>query len=181
MAKVWVNLKNNVLTPVSAIAHLIYPCEPMSLSPIVDQRYRLAPTDVGNGRRVTICNVSLQGVEASRPVLHLAEFPTKRLVLERTHCQALTRLVGSALFTDWVGYQIDLHVTMDEPCPLIVIGSSPPQRHRRAGRKLGNVRGRGLSIVLIVIVILAFVAVYLLENSDTLWRLLQNFARPLGF
>ena len=46
----------------------------MSLSPIIDDRYRLKPADIGRAiLRVTIRNVSLQGVETLCPVLHLGE------------------------------------------------------------------------------------------------------------
>ncbi len=162
----------------------------MSLSSIVDLRYRLQAADIGQRvLRLTINNISVQGVEDLRPVLHFAEFPTKRLVLDRDQRQALIQMTGSMLFDDWVGQQIDLSTVMrraaqhveGEPLleQLVIVLSGPGRA--KPGRRPHSVSisksSRWTSLLLLIVISLAFAAAYLLENSDTLWHLLEGYFR----
>ena len=82
----------------------------MSRAVIIDHTYRLQAADIGQQfMRVQIVSVSLQGLEESKPMLHLAEFPNRPLVLDAVQRDALLRITGSALFNDWVGQTIQLH------------------------------------------------------------------------
>lgn len=154
----------------------------MSLSPIVDERYRLKPADVGPTTRVTIKNVSLQGVEQLRPVLHLAEFPTKRLVIDSTQCEALIRLIGSPFLTDWIGHQVDLTTITAEEQTRIMIGASSPARWpwQQAGAlvQANNHQPIWTSILLLIVLLLIFSAAYALDNGDMIGALIKHFLAP---
>jgi hypothetical protein len=152
----------------------------MSLSPLVDEHYSLKPTDVGRATfRVTIKNVSLQGVEELSPVLHLNEFPNKRLVIDRIQCQALIRLTGSPLFTGWIGQQIDLTTVTNAGRTAIVIGAPQPENwlwNRASAPANDGVRSQWwTSLLLFIILVLIFSAVYVLDNGDTVWQFWKNF------
>jgi len=162
----------------------------MSLSSIVDLRYRLQPADIGpRGLRLTINNISVQGVEDLRPVLHFAEFPTKRLVLDRDQRQALIQMTGSVLFADWVGRQVELSTEMGgvthaapgeaDPEPPVIVLGAPGQvkAGRRAKPGPVSMHGRWTSLLLLIVILLTFAAVYFLENSDALWQLLEGYFR----
>ena len=162
----------------------------MSLSSIVDLRYRLQPADIGQRvLRLTINNISVQGVEDLRPVLHFAEFPTKRLVLDSDQRRALIQMTGSVLFADWVGHQVDLSTGMGsvvhddqgeiaQEQPVIVLGApGQVKAGRRANVGSVSTSGRWTSWLLLFVILLAFAAAYLLENSDALWQLLEGYFR----
>jgi len=152
----------------------------MSLSPIIDDRYRLKPADIGRAiLRVTIRNVSLQGVETLCPVLHLGEFPNKRLVIDSTQCQVLIRLTGSPLFTDWIGQQIDLKTITDEGQAKITVSApqaekwlwpSAPSPARATPR-----HQLGPSLLLLSLLLLIFSAAYALDNGSALWQFVAHF------
>ncbi|HXF61764.1 MAG TPA: hypothetical protein VNK95_09105, partial [Caldilineaceae bacterium] len=80
----------------------------MSISYFVDEKYRLQPADLqGWPRRVVIANVTFQGIEEARPVLHFAG-QTKRLALSAEQTRQLIALTGSAQFSDWIGRAVVL-------------------------------------------------------------------------
>ena len=108
----------------------------MSISPVIDTRYRLGPRDIGRqDRMVTIQNVSWQGLEILTPLLHLREFPTKRLMLEKVQQQELIRITGSPRAEDWIGHTLLLAVRSDQDqlrihlYPMQIV---PTQIHSRA-------------------------------------------------
>ncbi len=152
----------------------------MSLSPLVDELYTLKPTDVGRAPlRVTIRNVSLQGVEELNPVLHLQEFPTKRLVIDRTQGQVLIQLTGSPLFTSWIGQQIDLKAVTNEGKTAIML-SAPQPEHWLWPRAISPLQASKRdqywsSLLLFSVLLLIFGAAYLLDNGDAIWQFLRNF------
>jgi hypothetical protein len=81
----------------------------MSLSYLDDTKYWLQPDDLqGHPRRILIANVTFQGLEEAKPVLHFAG-QSKRLVLTPDHCRQLLELSGSTLFADWIGRTVVLH------------------------------------------------------------------------
>jgi len=155
----------------------------MSLSPIVDQRYRLKPTDIGQATlRVTIQNVSFQGVEELKPVLHLVEFPTKRFVVDRAQCQALIRLTGSPLLLDWIGHQIDLKtITAEEQTNILIAAPQAahwPWQQVQSSTRAGNYQPLWTSILLLIVLLLIFGAAYALDNGDLIGSLIKNFFTP---
>lgn len=80
----------------------------MSLSPLVDERYRLTLADLeGRPRRLRVANVTTQGVEELVPVLHF-EGTTKRLVLTPAQSRQLIAITGSAIFANWIGQTLVL-------------------------------------------------------------------------
>jgi hypothetical protein len=80
----------------------------MSISPTVDDHYRLQPADLAHApRRLVISNVSYQGLEAMTPVLHF-EGQSKRLVLSAQQVSQLVELTGTSLFQQWRGRTIVL-------------------------------------------------------------------------
>lgn len=80
----------------------------MSISHLVDERYRLTVDDLADRpRRVRIANVTTQGLEELVPVLHF-EGIAKRLVLTPAQSQQMIRVSGSTLFADWVGCSLVL-------------------------------------------------------------------------
>ena len=78
----------------------------MSISPLVDADYRLYAADLaGMARQVVIANVTYQGIEEMRPVLHI-EGQTKRLVLSPEQVNQLIEITGTALLSRWIGIAI---------------------------------------------------------------------------
>jgi len=151
-----------------------------SLSPIMDERYRLKPADIGRAiLRVTIKNVSLQGVEYLSPVLHLAEFPQKRLVIDRAQCQVLIRLTGSLLSADWIGQQIDLQMSTHEGQTNIAISAPQTERqllHPAQSPKHATARHQlGPSLLLLSLLLIIFSAAYVLDNGGAVWQLVKSF------
>ena len=151
-----------------------------SLSPIIDEHYRLKPADIGRALlRVTIKNVSLQGVEQLRPVLHLGEFPNKRLVIDRTQCQVLIRLTGSPLFVDWIGQEIDLKMSIHEGQTDITISAPQAENrlwHPAQSPKRATARHQlGPSLLLFSVILLIFSAAYALDNGGAVWQFVKSF------
>lgn len=93
-------------------------------SRIVEERYRLLPADVGHtGRRVRIQNVSYQGVENLRLVLHFAE-TRKALALNQIQCRDLIRSMGSGHIEDWLDRSVLLRVDATDGIGIIRIYST---------------------------------------------------------
>ena len=151
----------------------------MSISPVIDDGYRLKPADVGRATmRVTINNVSLQGVEELSPVLHLVEFPTKRLVIDGAQGQVLMQLTGSPLLTDWIGQQIDLKTSTDEGESTILIqapqAESWPWKQTSPPKHESDPGNRWTSLLLLVVLIVIFGAAYALDNGDAVWQVVKH-------
>lgn len=137
----------------------------------VQTRYRLNPKDITAARvAVTIQNVSYQGLEDLNPVLHLAEYPGKPLVLNRQQCAELSKVTQSALPAAWIGRVIVLQVQNQADPP--VIGITAPQQQPVpivTSRPRANHYGKLWSILLLFLILAAaFGAVYLLERLDQL-------------
>jgi hypothetical protein len=145
----------------------------MSISPIIDSRYRLNPHDIGRQDRVvTIQNVSWQGLETLTPLLHLREFPTKRLALEKIQQQELWQITGSRRAEDWIGHtlllaaqsdrdQLRIHLYPLQPSTARYTALSPTIRVPESWRA---------TALLLLILLLLFLLVPLLDQSDLLWQ-----------
>ena len=96
------------------------------LAPVVDARYRLRAADLQNRTaRLRIHNVTMQGVEAVRPVLHFAG--ERPLVVDSAQCNDLARITGSAVPAEWIGQEIVLvPVTEDNSTTLLILGPDEP-------------------------------------------------------
>ncbi len=148
----------------------------MSISPVIDAHYRLQPKDVGRGQvQVTIQNVSWQGVERLQPLLHLREFPQKRLLLNPWQVQNLIEIVGSALDRDWIGHTIILSVEhgIDEPVIVFhaVARTSIPGVLSIPWQPRLHIPAQWRTLLLVLVLALLFALVFLLDNSDTFWQL----------
>lgn len=150
----------------------------MSISPIIDNLYRLGPHDIGRqDRMVTIQNVSWQGLETLTPLLHLREFPTKRLRLEKVQQQELVRITGSPRAEDWIGHTLLLAVRSDKDqlrihlYPLQIVPTQNRLGTRMEWSSTVQVpQSLRASLLLLLILLLLFLMVPLIEQSDILWQ-----------
>lgn len=142
----------------------------MSISPIVDEHYRLHPGDLGRRSvQVTVQNVSWQGVEKLQPLLHLREFPFKRLLLNQQQVQSLTEIVGSTLARDWIGHRLILVVEYQVGEPVITIQSTAPTQVQPSPWQLPLITNeRVRTLLLLLLLALLFLIVFLLDNSNTI-------------
>lgn len=141
----------------------------MSISPIVDEHYRLHPSDLGRGSvQVTVQNVSWQGVERLQPLLHLREFPLKRLLLNQQQVQSLTEIVGSTLAHDWIGQRLVLVVEYQIGEPVITLHSAAPaQAEPTQWHPPALLNERTRTLLLLLLLALLFLIVFLLDNANT--------------
>lgn len=137
----------------------------MSISPIIDAQYRLQPRDLGHQDHVvTIQNVSWQGLEILTPLLHLHEFPEKRLVLESVQYQELLSILGTPQEADWIGERLIL-ATQSDPDQLR-IHLFPLDQLSNHSSKILLVRipdGMGMTLLLLLIFALLLMLVALLD------------------
>ena len=137
----------------------------MSISPIIDERYRLQPADVGrSGVHVTVQNVSWQGIEQLHPLLHLREFPQKRLLLNQQQVQSLIEIVGSTMAQDWIGQRLVLVAEYDDGDLVIRIRLATPVNRLTIGwRPPLHLRETGQTLLLVLLLALIFLLVFLLD------------------
>jgi len=172
----------------------------MPHSSVVEQRYRLQPSDLRGPTQATIVNVSLQGLEKMRPVLHFDRFG-KRLVLNDVQSDELAHITHSAVLADWVGCAVMLEPIDEEGAVRISLSSplsqqpmsrpkprlkqprrSSTPRTQSDGESMGSEQARILlqSLLLLVLIILITAAVYLLNNTELLWRWLDSLKASSG-
>ena len=138
----------------------------MSRSHRIDDEYRLRPADLTERPwRTIVANVTVQGVEATQPVLHLAGV-TKRLVLDEAQCRALIDITGSASLRDWIGTPIELRVATVGGQRVIAIRGPDEAPIRRAplAVSLRPELRRWLLSALAVAAMLALSALYVRAN-----------------
>lgn len=157
----------------------------MSTAPVIDIRYRLRPEDIGrSGRYVTIQNVSWQGVEQLAPLLHLREFPSKRLLLDPQQQQTLMQITGSTETRTWVGQVLLLQVVAvpetGTTTPLETNADlwriqlfSPTQMPTILARprlpwQLSDQTRK--TLLLLLLLLLLFLAVTILDSSESAWQ-----------
>jgi hypothetical protein len=149
----------------------------MSRSSIVDESYRLKPGDLGRRPvRVAVQNVSFQGLEELHPVLHFAEFPTKRLVLDPLQCRQLITATHSPLCVDWIGRAVELRSASYAGQAVVAIEVTETLP-KRPGRKLNwetqDSPARTVMLLLLLLA-LAFGTVYILDHYPQIVTLLQH-------
>lgn len=138
----------------------------MSISPIIDERYRLQPKDVGrSGMYVTVQNVSWQGVEQLRPLLHLREFPQKRLLLDQRQVQSLIEIAGSTLAQDWIGQRLVLVAEYDDGELVIMLRLATSATRSPVGwRPPLHLQETGRTLLLLLLLALILLLVFLLDQ-----------------
>jgi hypothetical protein len=156
----------------------------VSLSAVVDERYRLTPADLnGRARQVMIKAVTFEGVEQFTPLLHF-EGVARPLALDPEQRIDMAAVAHSTLTADWVGVALVLYPLRGDEgetialLPLDAAGrrSAPepgwtPRRDAEPGRPGGSRSLRPL-LILLALLALAFAAAYLVENMPSLSNLL---------
>jgi len=153
-------------------SQFVWPNECMSISSVIDERYRLHPRDLGRSSiQVTIQNVSWQGVEQLNPLLHLREFPQKRLLLNQRQMQRLIAIIDSSLDRDWIGHTIQLRAEYDDGKLIIALyPMATTHEYFAPKRPHSRIHESRSTLLLLGILALLFVLVFLLENSTTFWQ-----------
>jgi len=151
-------------------------------SEIITSAYRMQPADLPAGEYLgTIHGVTTQGVEALTPLAHI-EGLAKPLALAPEDVAVLVRLSGSPFASDWVGRKVELRVVRvdgQRVVRLYVPGSAAlpvDQPPKPAPRR----RGLRTALGFVVILALALLAVYLVEQGPALWSLLQDMLASIG-
>lgn len=131
---------------------------------VVEQRYRLQPADLpAAGLTAEVTHVSRQGVETVTPVLHLRGAP-KPLLLDEENIRRMIAVAGSPLPAAWTGRAVALRIVGEAGQPAIRIfgpdasGADTALPRRASG---GNWR---TALLLLLVLLLAFGAIYLVEN-----------------
>ena len=103
-----------------------------SISPLVDADYRLHAADLaGFPRHVVIANVTYQGIEEMRPVLHF-EGQTKRLVLSPGQVNQLIDITGTVLSSRWIGVPLILQPSAKGEAQIAIL----PVTHKLRGQPM---------------------------------------------
>jgi len=154
-------------------------------SQVVEEQYRLHASDLPRGqRRVRITNITYQGVEEVRLLLHFAEI-TKPLALNDTQCRAVIDSTGSGHVPDWIGQTITLAAEMQNGVRGIRIGPgraadsvwapmrTEPGALAAATSAVNGAQKRSIrsAILLALLLALFLLLVSLLEQSEQLWSL----------
>ena len=110
-------------------------------------------------------NVSWQGVEKLHPLLHLREFPQKRLLLTQQQTHSLIEIVGSTLAQDWIGQRLVLVAAYDDGEPVIMIRLAMPAKKAAVGwRPPLHLEETGRTLLLLLLLALIFLLVFLLDR-----------------
>lgn len=85
----------------------------MSLSDVIDRRYRLLPADLaGKARQVIVRGVTVEGVEYVTPLIHF-EGVGRPLALDARQRIEMSRIARSTILADWVGASLVLQPVRD--------------------------------------------------------------------
>ena len=147
------------------------------------QKYRLAPTDLPRGQTdVHITSVAVVGLERLTLLLYLDRF-AKPLAISGEQAKsltvALTQATGSLTFQNWVGHIVTLQtVTIDDEqiivaTPVLDAAAHPQPRTPRLATFTAALPSSSVltPIVLIIVLVLALLTVFWIENSETLGQL----------
>lgn len=136
---------------------------------VVERRYRLQADDLIAGPVVvTITNVTVEGLETLRPVIHFDKLD-KPLVLDPGSANDLAHLTRSAVMEEWIGHSVQL-APVEGPDGLalaFLLPAAPTPTVARLTRPAQEQRSRRSQAWLMALVLgLIFLAVYLLENTS---------------
>lgn len=152
-----------------------------SVAPVVQRRYRLRPEDLVEGPvEATIVNISMEGLETLRPVLHF-DSVAKPLVLTPGTANQLARVSGTAIMDEWIGLRIKLASTdSDDGLKLNILSPTEdvvkPLHITRPSREARRQRARTFLIALLLLLI--FLAVFLLEDAALTTSILELIFGP---
>lgn len=158
---------------------------------LAERQFRLQAADFADmpagGHTLVVRAVGTQGVERLAPVLHF-EGLAKPLVLDPVDVTAMARLTGSPLWSDWMGKAIPLHIAYEDGQRHVRIGHpTPAQRaavladpERLAKARRAIWRRVRVALMIALLVVLAIVAVYLVENGPTLIATLRQYLTEQG-
>ena len=156
----------------------------MTLSAVVEQRYRLQPQDLGGQSvTVTVSNVSLQGLERLQPVLHFQHID-KRMVLDDVQSDAMALITGQAILESWIGSRVTLTPAFEDQAETIAISRASGESDEAVSLP-GDEEGRtGVSwrqpLLLVLLLILAFAGVFFIESgSASLTRMMTDIRELL--
>lgn len=150
----------------------------MSISPTIDNHYRLTPQDLGRRDHVvTISNVSWQGVETLSPLLHLHEFPTKRLALDAIQQQEIIQIFGSYSREDWIGQRVMIAAQSDHDqlrVHLFAATNREDDKRPLIPTRVSVPDSMGATVILLLILFVLFLLVALLDRSENFWQWLAG-------
>lgn len=151
-------------------------------SAAITSAYRLQPDDLPVGQHLaTIRGVTTQGVETLTPLAHI-EGLTLPLALAPEDVDALVRMSGSPFASDWVGRKVELRVVRVDGQRIVRLyapGAAGPPIDRPP-RPAPRRRGLRTALGFVLILALALLAVYLVEQGPALWTLLQDMLSSIG-
>jgi hypothetical protein len=154
----------------------------MSISDVIDVRYRLMPNDLGGKpRQVFVRSVTLQGVEELTPLVHFEGFG-RPLALDLDQRMQMATIAHSAILSDWIGATLILQpdrLAGSETIQLRNVGSSGLRAGGSLDRRTSAPRTRSwLRIVLFALLLAAaFAAASLVESAPSIDALLDLFGR----
>ncbi len=151
-------------------------------SEIMATAYRLQPDDLPNGFYTgKIHAITTQGVETVTPLVHL-EGLARPLALDAEDVATLVRMSGSPFTSEWIGRTVEaraVRIDGQRVVRLYAPGAATLPIDRPAAPAP---RRRGLRTVVgfLLILVLALLAVYLVEQGPALWTLLQDMLTSIG-
>ncbi|HRW48034.1 MAG: hypothetical protein M9936_20615 [Caldilinea sp.] len=149
---------------------------------VIATAYRLQPDDLPEGLYTgKIHAITTQGVEALTPLAHL-EGLAKPLALEAEDVTTLVRTSGSPFTSDWIGCKVDVRVVRidDRRVVRLYAPGEPAPPVDRPARPKPRRRGLRSALGFVLILALALLAVYLVEQGPALWTLLQDMLSSIG-
>ena len=160
-----------------------------AIAPVVDRYYRLQPVDLGaiyaEPRLAVVRQVGAQGFEQPQPILHLTGI-AKPLLVDAHNAAALARICGSPLQRDWVGREVALAVvTEGNALAIRLFAPGDPQLESLRRKSRAAVRSRTTALwlrqalrytmLVLSLLVVGFVALYLVEN----WSMLTELGTTL--
>ncbi len=147
----------------------------MSISETIDEKYRLHVDDLsGRDRRLVVSNVSYQGIEEMRPVLHF-EGLTKRLVLTRDQGFEMVRLTHTPVPAYWIGQTVLLSpVDMGGEPSIMIESANRKTSWFGPARRLPRGGGSHMFLATAILAVL-LIGIWLLAGQ---WNALQVLVQP---
>lgn len=150
-------------------------------------RYRLSPADLARTRhplQTEITSATVVGLEEVAVLLYLRGF-TKPLAISDAQCQLLTHWTGTSDIHQWVGYVMELQVELIEGRPTIGIRFSGKDEKKQRSRALSwrktslaipsQERTSNMGVItMFLVLLLALVLVFLLDNSEAFWQVIER-------
>ncbi len=151
----------------------------MSFSDAIDDKYRIHAADLDSRtHRLVISNISYQGVEEMRPVLHF-EGLTKRLVLTQQQSFDMIRLTHSSIPTEWIGEAVILSPSVSGATRLLASLVRGPKCFatgvgslHRANNKAATAAQGAIAVVLVAELLAAVAWLALQSGRDAVRSLL---------